>query len=558
METLQGPKLKELNITPEKEMKIREILTLIIQRHDYLTENTEHINKNKKYLRQIKEYVGELKKLSIKSISGYISDARKSGYFNDLVEKIDDIEKYGPEVLGISNSGNSLKNQENAARRSFRAEQKIRALFVNLLDRKFVRGEDVRSRNLLEELDVPSVQWTRKNNDVNFFDHTLQRFNYIIRNSSSYDEFLEELLKLSKENNTKNISNFIGQNPDSYTWKANEVDPLNLLLTLTTMDTKTADKVQKQNEEDTANHKLYLDLQNSLQGKNADRRKKLDEINNKNGILKSLQGQAKLNVLKIINEKRVEFSALDSEIKQIVETLNNLNNSIKNISDNGTYTERGRNAELFFWNSIAGNFLEKNKDSLAIIKTPRFSHADTEGNDISIFVWKNKPENSLETFWALLELKKYILFTQSNTEEGLSSSNQNINLHNLDEEINNVLSQLSNEADNEKNSTYINRKRKSDREKEKTRAAEYEDAFDILNKTNNAQTFSLGELVNAISIIQKYFLIKVVDLKQSRSGFLSRIAERKSKVNLNILGLSDLDNRMTKDEVIMDLEKMLA
>jgi hypothetical protein len=68
----------------------------------------------------------------------------------------------------------------------------------------------------------------------------------------------------------------------------------------------------------------------------------------------------------------------------------------------------------------------------------------------------------------------------------------------------------------------------------------------------------LGELVNAISIIQKYFLIKVVDLKQSRSGFLSRIAERKSKVNLNILGLSDLDNRMTKDEVIMDLEKMLA
>ena len=64
--------------------------------------------------------------------------------------------------------------------------------------------------------------------------------------------------------------------------------------------------------------------------------------------------------------------------------------------------------------------------------------------------------------------------------------------------------------------------------------------------------------MNAISIIQKYFLIKVVDLKQSRSGFLSRIAERKSKVNLNILGLSDLDNRMTKDEVIMDLEKMLA
>jgi hypothetical protein len=553
METLQGPKLKELNITPEKEMKIREILTLIIQRHDYLTENTEHINKNKKYLRQIKEYVGELKKLSIKSISGYISDARKSGYFNDLVEKIDDIEKYGPEVLGISNSGNSLKNQENAARRSFRAEQKIRALFVNLLDRKFVRGEDVRSRNLLEELDVPSVQWTRKNNDVNFFDHTLQRFNYIIRNSSSYDEFLEELLKLSKENNTKNISNFIGQNPDSYTWKANEVDPLNLLLTLTTMDTKTADKVQKQNEEDAANHKLYLDLQNSLQGKNADRKKILDEINNKNDILKSLQGQARLNMLNLIKEKRAELYVLNSEIKEIEKILSN----IKNISNNGTYTERGRNAESFFWNSIAGNFLEKNKDSLAIIKTPRFSHADTEGNDISIFVWKNKPENSLETFWALLELKKYILFTQSNTEEGLSISSQNINLQNLDEEINNVLSHLSDEADNEKNSTYIDRKRKSNREREKTRVAEYEDAFDILNKTNSTQSFSFGELVNAISIIQKYFLIKVVDLKQSRSGFLSRIAERKSKVNLNILGLSNLDNRMTKDEVIMDLEKIL-
>ena len=140
----------------------------------------------------------------------------------------------------------------------------------------------------------------------------------------------------------------------------------------------------------------------------------------------------------------------------------------------------------------------------------------------------------------------------------MSISSQNINLQNFDEEINNVLSHLSDEADNEKNSTYIDRKRKINREKEKTRVAEYEDAFDILNKTNSTQSFSLGELVNAISIIQKYFLIKVVDLKQSRSGFLSRIAERKSKVNLNILGLSDLDNRMTKDEVIMDLEKILT
>ena len=532
-------------------------LTLIIQRHHYLIENTENtgvIDKNKNYLRQIKEYIGEVKALSVGTITNYISDARKFRYFNDLVEKIDDIEKYGPEVLGISNSGNSLKNQENATRRSFRSGQKIRALIVTLLDRKFVMGEDLTARDLLEELGVPNNQWTRKNNDVNFFDHTLQQFNYIIRNSSSYDEFLEELLKLSKENNTKNISNFIGQNPDSYTWKANEVDPLNLLLTLTTMDTKTADKVQKQNEEDAANHKLYLDLQNSLQGKNADRKKILDEINNKNDILKSLQGQARLNMLNLIKEKRAELYVLNSEIKEIEKILSN----IKNISNNGTYTERGRNAESFFWNSIAGNFLEKNKDSLAIIKTPRFSHADTEGNDISIFVWKNKPENSLETFWALLELKKYILFTQSNTEEGLSISSQNINLQNLDEEINNVLSHLSDEADNEKNSTYIDRKRKINREKEKTRVAEYEDAFDILNKTNSTQSFSLGELVNAISIIQKYFLIKVVDLKQSRSGFLSRIAERKSKVNLNILGLSDLDNRMTKDEVIMDLEKILT